>query len=771
MKETILKVENLSKFFKNRSDYKVALDNISFNVDQGDFLGIIGESGSGKTTLGRTIINLERASSGKIQLFDKITTGRKQSKDVRNFLCKNMQMIFQDPLSSLNPKMNVLRVISEPIVINKSMKIEATEIIKKRQKLNFLFEYDILKDLVINKHEHLSMYYEEYQKLIQEMLVKIENFQFTNKNSWTESFAELETVYDYFIHAEKKIIKIINTMYEKIDHILRGYEAKVAKKEIDKIFLKYIELNEKLEQLEKEFNAGKNSIDELNDKLKEIDAQIYTMNNSTLITGELNDLRMHIKSNTNAYKIAKTKRAYNYNYLLVVRDKFKKNVLAEFKKFQNVEDATILNEYSLIKNQVDTFFKNKSIELFEGDLQHNYELKMDSVDFEAIEGEIDKILSTALMEIKKKLEIINEKNSIIVNNYINEKNKIALDIKSLKAKKEETKGQFSTSPGYLKTHGELTKVKEEILRIRELKKREYETFKNGELKALADSNKAKKLAVKTSKGELVKKLKALNKDLVKIRPTDLEKFSKMNAIALVRTNTKAMLGQLKVKLSSLNLIDFEIKKILEYYDIEERICSSNPYTLSFYKSDIQKILILNKVFNLLELVGLKKEHAYRYPHEFSGGQRQRIVIARALINDPKMIIADEAVSALDVSVQAQVINMMKELSEKRNVTFLFIAHDLSMVRYICNKVIIMHNGKILEKGLVNKIFKNPVHPYTKSLLKAVPELSKMNVDLSLFEDDSNYAKDYSIYNMPNFIKVENDHEVLATEKQFKEWAR
>ena len=230
-----------------------------------------------------------------------------------------------------------------------------------------------------------------------------------------------------------------------------------------------------------------------------------------------------------------------------------------------------------------------------------------------------------------------------------------------------------------------------------------------------------------------------------------------------------MKEQLKNKMSSFKLIDFEFTKILEYYFIEERICSSNRSKLFFYRNDFLKIMILEKVFELLESVGLKKEHAYRYPHEFSGGQRQRIVIARALINDPKIIIADEAISALDVSIQAQVVNMMKELCDKRDVTFLFIAHDISMVHYICNKVIIMHNGKIVEKGSTNKIFKNPIHPYTQSLLKAVPELWKMDVDLSLFGDNSNYSESYSISNKPYFMKVENDHDVLATKEQFDKW--
>ncbi|WP_438588666.1 ATP-binding cassette domain-containing protein [Dubosiella newyorkensis] len=128
-----------------------------------------------------------------------------------------------------------------------------------------------------------------------------------------------------------------------------------------------------------------------------------------------------------------------------------------------------------------------------------------------------------------------------------------------------------------------------------------------------------------------------------------------------------------------------------------------------------------KVYDMLELVGLSKEHANRYPHQFSGGQRQRIGIARALVMDPKLIIVDEAISALDVSIQAQVVNLMKKIQKQTNTAFLFIAHDLSMVKYISDRIGVMHLGHLVETGTTEEIFKNPIHPYTRSLLSAIPE--------------------------------------------------
>ena len=126
------------------------------------------------------------------------------------------------------------------------------------------------------------------------------------------------------------------------------------------------------------------------------------------------------------------------------------------------------------------------------------------------------------------------------------------------------------------------------------------------------------------------------------------------------------------------------------------------------------------VDELLETVGLNKEHANRYPHEFSGGQRQRIGIARALAVNPKFIVCDEAISALDVSIQAQIVNLLKRLQKEIGLTYLFIAHDLSMVKYISDRIAVMYRGRIVELGSAECVYNNPQHPYTKSILSAIP---------------------------------------------------
>ena len=128
----------------------------------------------------------------------------------------------------------------------------------------------------------------------------------------------------------------------------------------------------------------------------------------------------------------------------------------------------------------------------------------------------------------------------------------------------------------------------------------------------------------------------------------------------------------------------------------------------------------NRVIELLRLVGLTEEHANRFPNEFSGGQRQRVGIARSLAVTPRFIVCDEPISALDVSVQAQIVNLFKDLRQRLNLTYLFIAHDLSMVKYISDKVAVMYLGKIVEISNSHQIYKNPLHPYTEFLLSSIP---------------------------------------------------
>ena len=179
-----------------------------------------------------------------------------------------------------------------------------------------------------------------------------------------------------------------------------------------------------------------------------------------------------------------------------------------------------------------------------------------------------------------------------------------------------------------------------------------------------------------------------------------------------------------------------------------------------YKTSAEKKEIIAEI---LKKVGLSPAHAERYPNQFSGGQRQRVGIARALVMKPKLIIADECISALDVSIQAQVVNLMKDIQEITKCAYLFIAHDLSMVKYISDRIGVLHLGFLVETGTTKEIFENPVHPYTKSLLSAVPipnPIFEKNRKILTYENKSNYAEG-------KMHHVEGTHFVLATDEELR----
>ncbi|MBR2676247.1 MAG: ABC transporter ATP-binding protein [Solobacterium sp.] len=177
-----------------------------------------------------------------------------------------------------------------------------------------------------------------------------------------------------------------------------------------------------------------------------------------------------------------------------------------------------------------------------------------------------------------------------------------------------------------------------------------------------------------------------------------------------------------------------------------------------------------KIYAIIDKVGLSREHATRYPHQFSGGQRQRIGIARALVMNPKLVIADEAISALDVSIQAQVVNLMKDLQDELGTTYLFIAHDLSMVKYISDRIGVMHLGHIVETGTTDEIFDNPVHPYTRSLLSAIPHPNP-RVEKKRIALEYDKEKEGVDYTKGHLHKMTDTHSVLATDEEFEKWSK
>jgi oligopeptide transport system ATP-binding protein len=198
------------------------------------------------------------------------------------------------------------------------------------------------------------------------------------------------------------------------------------------------------------------------------------------------------------------------------------------------------------------------------------------------------------------------------------------------------------------------------------------------------------------------------------------------------------------------------------------IISEGLYNFHYFKDEKDRIA---KIEQIIKDVGLLPEHLTRYPHEFSGGQRQRVGIARSVVMDPEFIVADEPISALDVSIRAQVLNLLKKFQNERQLTYLFIAHDLSIVRFISDRIMVIHKGKLVEIAETEELFAHPLHPYTKSLISAIPVPDPIiEKDKELFVYDPAKFHDYSVEE-PHMVDIGNGHFIYGSDSEIENYKK
>ena len=200
----------------------------------------------------------------------------------------------------------------------------------------------------------------------------------------------------------------------------------------------------------------------------------------------------------------------------------------------------------------------------------------------------------------------------------------------------------------------------------------------------------------------------------------------------------------------------------------EYIISEGLYNFHLYKDDRDRIAKIEKI---VKDVGLLPEHLTRYPHEFSGGQRQRIGLARAMVMEPELVIADEPISALDVSIRAQVLNLLKKFQQERGLTYLFIAHDLSIVRFISDRIVVIYKGRVMEIAETEELFAFPLHPYTKSLISAIPIPDPIiEKEKKLFVYNPSEMHDYST-EQPALVDIGNGHMVYGSPSEIEKYKK
>ena len=198
----------------------------------------------------------------------------------------------------------------------------------------------------------------------------------------------------------------------------------------------------------------------------------------------------------------------------------------------------------------------------------------------------------------------------------------------------------------------------------------------------------------------------------------------------------------------------------------EYIISEGLYNFHLYEDEKDR---MRKVNQIIQDVGLLPEHLTRYPHEFSGGQRQRVGIARSIVMEPEFIVADEPISALDVSIRAQILNLLKKFQVEKGITYLFIAHDLSVVRYISDRIVVIYKGRIMEIAETEELFAYPLHPYTKSLMSAIPVPDPLvEKDKKLFVYEPEKMHDYSV-EQPSLVDIGNGHFVYGSPSEIEKY--
>ncbi|AHB99774.1 peptide ABC transporter ATP-binding protein [Mycoplasmoides gallisepticum S6] len=817
--KTLLDVANLSVVFNSRGSQFTAVDNVSFKVNKGDFFGIIGESGSGKSTIGKTLVRLNKLSGGMINLDGRLIGNKKLSRADKSWLHQNAQMIFQDPMSSLNPIKTVLKLVAEPIMINKMIHKKAKTLYQKityiKPYFNYVFqarEFDLTNQYQRNYYQKLT---DQYQQAINQ----INNFQLSSSD-FTTGYKELVFLLDDWSEKVQSNIELSKKYFSDYKKIIDDYILDYDLKKYDPIDLEFdqAKLNQsnKAKILKysqpvldlKEKKVAKKAL--YKQTIKEFN-ELYLFRNFSELLSWLTTVESEVKSFK--YKMIMANKPLDYVYAginyywkkaelkiikLIKKDKFfeKENLDLLIKK--------INGHFADIFEPLVSIVINFSVELNQDILkthkltnQANTYLDLAKRLFHSIDRELD---------LKKVNETINQISSLTnLHNYLVDAN--YLD-RSFDQWKNDIYKNFNGLINEINQHKQESKrivnekdvdlfnLKKEIKQLNQEISENYQSYQSSnrsdsinqleQLKKVTLDKKTKRdQAIQDYKNklpEIYANRNKLTQEVKKLEETYLStkhqfhKLVKEKIHHLARTNhwhnkdLKILIAAIKLRFKSMDAVDFEHKVTTKDKNIYRNLFLKLPKWLNWiYLFPLRSILIRDKVFDALNQVGLKPEHAYRYPHEFSGGQRQRVVIARALITDPQIVIADEPISALDVSIQAQIVNIMKEMVEKRGVTFLFIAHDLSMVNYACENVIIMHRGKILERGNVDKIFKNPIHPYTKSLMKASPKLSNIHLDLASFDEGFNYYKDYSVINKPSFYQVSDNHEVFCTKEQFDLW--
>lgn len=718
----LIKIKDLNVVFKNGNNYFHVLKDINLKVGRGQILGIVGESGSGKTTLGKSLLGLLNKTSGNIYVDGNIIP-KKELKVVNKkniWLYKKGQMIFQNPLSSLPENKKVKSILLEGLK-------------------NFNISEEILKD-----RENKSKIILDIDKLLE----------LTNSNNFGDEFFK-------FFTNHKEIQKIILEYEEartKNFDLKYLNESFSLKEEYSKSKVNLIKLKRKVERQEL-LKEKLNFSDLLSETKKIYKNEIKEKSKRNLIglrlTEALTKSLMELEDNLSNYNFLTVNEKTKLKDLLEKKDYSKIKILLEKKitlKINARDEKFELNKF-LFEN-LGTYIigiinlsqnsTTKSIREFLIEVLTKIWLSIKDIIFEIYDIKIllkdtPNLSKDFTKKYKEILSLIRD----MLEMYYYIRNEVIENITKINGDK--VKHIFKI----------LSEFNLKILEIKDgISNFEYKFSK--ELLNNYISNRYENIEKELKKYDNVK-IK-IEKKYINLRKTLFSKFVHL-------------LEEFCFKKKYSKDIDKNLIEHNNYFrEIEKKGETKYPINPVLKYSKEEKAKIVNdKLEEILKLMSLNVVALNKYPKQFSGGQQQRIGIARALLTNPEFIVADEPISALDVSVQSQVVNLFKDLHKKLGLTILFIAHDLEMVKYISNKIIIMYRGKILEYGDTNTIYNNAIHPYTRALIKAIPKLgSTKKLETS---DYSVKIHNYNKYTKLDYYEIEDDHYVYGEENEVNDWVK
>ena len=755
--EPLLVVKGLKKTFHTKHGVVKAIDKISFSIKPGEIMGLIGESGSGKTTVGRLLIRLYKDFSGYISLENQIISGKKISKKTNLFLHKNMQMIFQDPHASLDGQQNIYSILKEPLVVNKIMKTEYEDIFKDWHNIIDNFKFSFIKKVKKIEYSNIRSLNNESKSFIDEWTNEMNNIVFDFSSNKIDNL--FNSYFSFLDSRQSKESHYVKKLFDNNANLLKEY-----------YLYQYKYRNNEL--LDDE-NKMKNSKEKLN-----LTLELSTQSLKSYLTNkERKELREKITVDNrmmadNIINISNMLTSYLLEYSNT-------HSLLEESLHQTVDYV----EYNRLKKQ--SLVYKKAYKILSKNISKLHFLTL---------KDIEKLITSLNTSINDMLSFLNhidvdDKNYIskikkIINNEFNFREEIFINIsasnkKSIHYSKLQQKHSFDEKTKILKIKAEPHKSNLDILSA----EKEYQNTVdevNWNLKnylrefdqemALLREDIDKEINLNVNYKVSIKMLNMEFELLHKKFISELKFFGASKMWSKEKINQLVNFYDNKVNEKKESLKSFEIEVINLKSDFTKMKHLVGVIRNKLSKNFVKNILLKEKIYFALEEVGLLRQFAWRYPHEFSGGQRQRIVIARALISQPKLIIADEPIASLDISIQAQVVNLLKDLCKTKNVALIFIAHDLSMVEYIADTINIMHLGKIVESGKTSAVYNNPIHPYTINLFNSIPKISNANkpfesssFDLSYLDEQNKSKKTVKIYD------VEEDHYIYSTEIQYKRW--